>query len=142
MSHYLDVKTQITDVEALVAALCRVETKIGRNWTVKDIEVHEVADNLVGYHGDRRAQKANLIIRRHNVQGAANDIGFVKQADGTYSAIVSEYDSGNGYGKTWQQRLMTFYAVEKAKRTYQAKKIKYVERTNEKGLLELKAYLN
>jgi hypothetical protein len=85
---------------------------------------------------------ANVIIRRANVQTAANDIGFVRQSDGTYSAIVSEYDSQNGYGKTWQQRLMTFYAVEKAKRTYQAKRIKYVERTDEKGRIELKAYLN
>jgi hypothetical protein len=86
MSAYHTQKTQYKDRDCLIAAL--------NAQGYKEVEVHEVATNLYGYHGDMRSQKANVIVRRKFVGSAANDLGFIKAADGTYSAIVSEFDSG------------------------------------------------
>ena len=86
MSEFVECKTKFKDKKALVEAL------IAMGWTANQIEVNEVAQNLYGYQGDKRNQKANIIIRRKNVGGASNDIGFVKKPDGTYEAIISEYD--------------------------------------------------
>lgn len=88
MSMYVTIKTQFKNKECLVSAL--METG---NWTKEQVEVHEEARNLYGYHGDIREDKAHIIIRRQHVGGASNDIGFVKGEDGSYSAIISQYDS-------------------------------------------------
>ncbi len=93
------------DRECLVAALM----KCGK-WTAEQIEVHDTPVNLYGYQGDKRAQVANIVIRRKYVQAAANDIGFVKEEDGTYTAIISEYDSGK-YNKAWNDNLSQSYSV-------------------------------
>ena len=136
MSHYVNFKTQITDVTALVRALKRCHTKIGRKWTENDIEVYGTAANLYGYTGDKRNDKANVIIRRKNVQASANDIGFVREKDGTYSAIISDFDQGTGeyahgshgfYGKDWQEELIQFYNLEKAKMLCDENDLEYEE---------------
>jgi hypothetical protein len=125
MSHYANLQTNITDIDALVAALCRVENRSGNNW-VGRIETHTDAQHLYGYQGDRRPQKAHVIIRRHNVGGAANDLGFVRGKDGKFQAIISEYDS-NYYNAAWMGKLTTYYGVEKTKIELDAKGIKYKE---------------
>lgn len=59
-------------------------------------EEHQEAQNLIGYEGHKRAQKAHIIIRRQHVGAAANDVGFLKKPDGNYELIISEFDrSGN-----------------------------------------------
>jgi hypothetical protein len=100
MSAYASLETQYKDRECLVAAL----GDMGYN----DVEVHEEAQNLVGYHGDTRAEKANVIVRRKFVGSAANDIGFVKTPAGTYSAIISQYDSGK-HNTKWLDGLKKNY---------------------------------
>jgi hypothetical protein len=69
-----------------------VKALVRAGWKENQIEVHDEAQHLVGYQGDQRKDKANVIIRRKYVGGASNDLGFVLQEDGTYKAIVSEYD--------------------------------------------------
>jgi hypothetical protein len=86
MSHYSKVKTKIKNKDSLVAALCDL------GFTKSQIEVHDEAVALEGYEGRFRKEKANIIIRRRHVGGAANDIGFVRMQDGTYQAIISDYD--------------------------------------------------
>ena len=110
MSRYCKVETQFTDGDALVDAL--METG---KWTAAQIEIHEVPQNLFGYRGDKRAQKAHIIIRRQHVGSASNDLGFVKGEDGNYEAIVSEYDSSR-YGRTWVGQLTGNYAYHKVRR--------------------------
>jgi hypothetical protein len=100
MSAYHTQKTQYKDRDCLVAAL--------NAQGYKEVEVHEVATNLYGYHGDMRSQKANVIVRRKFVGAAANDLGFVKAEDGTYSAIVSAYDSGK-HDEGWFKHLKKAY---------------------------------
>lgn len=56
-------------------------------------QIHEEAKNLMGYRGDKRTQKAHIILPRSQVGSASNDIGFEK-VDGKYIAHVSEYDIG------------------------------------------------
>ncbi len=115
MSRYCKVETQFTDGDALVDAL--METS---KWTASQIEVHETPQNLFGYHGDKRAQKAHVIIRRKHVGGASNDLGFVKGDDGNYEAIVSEYDSSR-YGKEWIGQLTGNYAYHRVRREQESR---------------------
>jgi hypothetical protein len=100
MSAYASLATEYKDRECLVAAL----GDMGYN----QVEVHEDAQNLVGYHGDTRAEKANVIVRRKFVGSAANDIGFVKNPDGRFSAIISQYDSGK-HNTKWLDGLKKNY---------------------------------
>jgi len=59
-------------------------------------EYHPEAVNLNGDRGDVRAEKANYIIRRKYLGSAANDMGFEKQADGSFDMIASDFDMGKG----------------------------------------------
>ena len=138
MSHYLDFKTSISDPKALVRALCRCTNRIGRSWTETDIELREQADHLYGFQNDVRPETANVIIRRRLVGGASNDVGFVRDAEGNYNAIVSEYDQGF-YNAQWREKLYTYYNVEKSKMELEAKGIMYEEQKDDKGRIQIKA---
>lgn len=115
ISRYCIVKTQFKDGSSLLKAL--METG---EWTEAQIEIHSDPQHLFGYHGDKRAEVAHIIIRRAHVGSNANDIGFVKKDDGTYEAIISEFDSTK-YGAQWIGRLKgnyAFFAVEKEMLAY------------------------
>jgi len=101
MSHYSKIDTQICDVEALKRALKEVG--------YAHIETHSDPQHLFGYQGDRRPEKANIIIRRKHISQASNDIGFVKTDKGTYKAIVSEYDQ-HILGSDWVDKVCKIYA--------------------------------
>ena len=75
------------------------------------VEVHEEATNLIGYHGDKRTDKAEIIIRREYISSASNDIGFKLAQDGTYQAIISDYDSST-HNQKWLDKLSQTYAEE------------------------------
>jgi len=115
MSRYATVKTQFKDCNVLVEAL--LETG---NWTTEQIEVHTNPQHLFGYHGDQRAETAHIIIRRKHIGSASNDLGFVKTEDGSYEAIISEYDSGK-YGATWRGQLTGNYAFHKVRREQESR---------------------
>jgi hypothetical protein len=89
MSAYLPFETEFNDQECLVKALADNEVLKYSN-----VEVHEQPQALVGYHGDTRTQKANIIVRRATIGGASNDIGFVKGENGKFTAIISDFDKG------------------------------------------------
>ena len=110
MSRYATVRTELRDSTALVEAL--IETG---KWTVEQIEVHHEPQNLFGYRGDERAEKAHIIIRRKNIGRLSNDIAFAKREDGTYDIIVSQYDSGK-YGSKWIGTLKSNYIFHKLHR--------------------------
>ncbi len=108
MSHYTSLKTIIKRKSSLIKALESID---GGRWKGK-IEVYEgEGDNLVGYHGDKREQKANVIVRRKHVGQSSNDIGFVQKQDGTYEAIISDFDSSR-HNAQWLQSLSQQYSRE------------------------------
>jgi hypothetical protein len=101
MSHFTTIKTEIRDENALVAALADVG--------YAEVERHPTAQHLYGYQGDRRAQTAEVIIRRKYVGSASNDIGFKRQADGTFEAIISEFDRQK-HSQHWVDQVAQRYA--------------------------------
>lgn len=100
MSAYAKVETQYKDKECLLAAL--------KEMGYGEVEVHEQAQHLFGYHNDQRPETANIIVRRKFVGSAANDLGFVKTPNGTYSAIISQYDS-HKHDTKWMDGLKRSY---------------------------------
>jgi hypothetical protein len=146
MSHYLDMKTTITDAEALARALVR--KGIDRN----AIEIHDKAVTLIGYNGETR--KANVIVRKQWIQdhqkkcgmsgygmerGTAAcyaDMGFVKEADGSYKAMVDNHN----FTPDWVNEMTMYYNNEKSKIELDALKIKYTESTDN-GSLVIKAII-
>lgn len=109
MSHYTQVRTRFRDPEILRAALADVGFPV--------VEVHAAPVALYGYQGDARADTAEVIIRRANIGPASNDVGFKRHADGTYRAIVSEYDArSNGWHKARMDQISQRYAYHAIRR--------------------------
>jgi len=138
MSHYNDFETEITDQAALVRALCRCENRARQQIQLGMVETHTDPQHLYGYQGDRRNQKAHVIIRQQYVGSASNDIGFVKNEDGKYAAIISDFDSSH-YNKPWLTKLYTYYNVEKTKLEFENRGIAYTETQDDKGRIQLRA---
>ena len=82
ISEYHIVDCDFKDEECLLEAL----KDLGYTPTVHDTPI-----NLEGYRGDKREQKAHIIIPRKQVGGASNDVGFERVA-GKYRCHASEYD--------------------------------------------------
>ncbi len=112
MSKYVELRTSVTDERYLVEAL----RELGY-----EPEVCREGRALVGYLGDKRAERAQIIIPRGQLDAASNDIGLARDGSGVYQAIVSEYDRGIGFDDAWLSRLVQVYkerqtmAVAKAK---------------------------
>ena len=74
------------------------------------------AQQLEGYHGDLRQDTAEIIIPRRFIGSASNDIGFKLQEDGTYGAIISDYDrTSMKYNQDWIGKLSQRYSYHKLK---------------------------
>lgn len=106
MSAYQQQNTEMTDLDCLKEALEGEKLRSGQE--CKPV-VHKEAQQLEGYHGDKRKQKAHIIIPRAQVGGASNDIGFEKQADGKIIAHISNFDSGH-YDQKWLTKIKAKYA--------------------------------
>ena len=110
ISHFTEISLEIRDKEALLAAL----TEMGYDGKV---EVHDAPVVLIGYDGNPRVLRhdnvrAEIVIRRQHLWRAANDIGFARQADGTYTAYISEYD--REVQPTWHTRLLQAHGIHVA----------------------------
>lgn len=101
MSHFTRVRTRLRDPEVLTEALAAVGHP--------QVELHKEPQTLYGYQGDARPERAELIVRRKHIGSASNDIGFARQEDGTYEAIISEYDRRK-YDEAWLSKLTHAYS--------------------------------
>ena len=106
MSHYQKIKCQIREAALLIEAL----KKLGYS----NVEHHEEAQHLYGYMGDRRPETAEIIIRRKSVGRLSNDIGFKRQDNGEFTAIISDYDRSR-HNTAWLQKLNKEYAYSLVK---------------------------
>lgn len=100
MSNYRELRTRFTDERYLIEAL----QELGY-----EPEVCREGKSLTGYLGDKRAERAHVIIPRRQLDSASNDIGFAQDSSGVYQAIVSEYDRGIGFDDAWLGRLAQIY---------------------------------
>jgi hypothetical protein len=129
VSAYITCKTQFKDRDSLVEAL--------RDLGYAEVEVHETPWTLIDYVGHARPEKAHVIVRRRYVDIAANDIGFVKQADGSYSAIISEYDRGSTFTEEKQNQLRVRYAYRQTVKVAQSKGYSVVSEKSADGKMKL-----
>ncbi len=88
MSKYRKIETQFKSEETFRQALADVCREFGVVY-----ESHEVAENLIGYVGKTRKEKAEYIIRRKHLGRQSNDLGFARTEDGTIEAIISNFDN-------------------------------------------------
>ena len=100
MSKYEEMKTTLGEECFLVAAL----EDLGYS-----PETCPEGTPLYGYLGDARSERAQVVIRRRQLDSASNDIGFARDANGVYRAIISEYDRGIGFNEAWLGRVAQAY---------------------------------
>lgn len=100
MSKYEELRTVLSEERFLVEAL--------REFGFSPEVSHE-GMSLCGYLGDERPEKAHIVIRRRQLDSASNDIGFARDANGVYRALISEYDRGIGFDDTWLGRVAQTY---------------------------------
>lgn len=109
--------------------------------TIKEMgyepEVHKKAVNLHGYQGDKRTQKAHIVIPRKQVGRASNDVGF-ERVKGGFVLHASAYDGA------WR----TGARIKKLNKGYIENKLRkeigvmsnyhiYSRKENEKGQVEI-----
>jgi hypothetical protein len=100
MSKYEEFRTVITGETYLIEALEQLGYKP---------EVHKGGAALYGYMGDERRERANVIIRRSQLDSASNDIGFARDESGQFRAVISDYDRGIGFNDGWIGRVTQAY---------------------------------
>lgn len=132
MSHYTTTELQVKDPASFVEALLECwQDANGKQLTRADIEIHDTPQNLRGYMGDTREQRANIIIRKSKVGAASNDIGFLVQ-DGKCTAFISEYDKSR-YSPKWQKSVMREYSQRTVTKKAGLKKLKTETFINAEG---------
>lgn len=129
MSHFTILKTRLVDADMLIRAL--------NDLGFPQVEIHRVPQGLFGYQGDLRPEKAEIIIRRQFISSSSNDIGFRMTSDGTFEAIISEFDR-DIYSQDWLNRLTQRYAYHVARSRLEAQGFDLVsEETHPDGQVHL-----
>jgi hypothetical protein len=113
MSEYHQVDIGLKDQECLIKTLEELGYKP---------QIHAEAVPLTGFQGDKRKQKAHIVIPRKQVGGASNDVGF-ELINGEYVLRVSAYDKGKK--KLRPNQLKQLYAKHKVEKTISGKTTKY-----------------
>lgn len=106
MSKYKEIKTQVKKREFI----CRALEELGVPY---EVAVEEPLA-LYGYEGHKRAEQADVVVRRQHIDSAANDLGWAAGGDGTFTEIISEYDA-RGRGATIARQVRqkcAFYQLE------------------------------
>lgn len=134
MSHYLDMKTQLTDPEALRRALLHM------GFSESEVKVHQNNVNIKDYMGRRTDKKASVVVDYNAASRVgnypSNDLGFYKTSDGTYTCHMD--DGFLERQKGFMDKLGTYYNYEKSKIELEARKIPYEELKDDTGRLQLK----
>ena len=104
-------------------------------------EVHEESKHLLGYQGDKRSQKAHIIIPRSQVGSASNDVGF-ERVDGGFILHASAFDHAWRTGNKIKD-LTQGYVENKLKKTISVMSNCNIfsRKQNEKGQIEIQLRL-
>jgi hypothetical protein len=119
MSAYHSYGTEMKEASVLAEAL-RLES----NFKAK---VSETPRQLEGYEGDKRKQTAEVIVPREQVGHASNDIGFKRDSEGNFRAVISEFDRGRFNGE-WLTRVEQRYTEVKVMNEWRARGYSEFER--------------
>ena len=127
MSAYRKLKTQFQSRYRLRKAL-----------EAAGIEFEEckVEQNLYGWHGHKRPETATFIVRRQNIGGSSNDLGYHWNGH-AFEEIVSEFDSGYAGCTTIRQAVKREYAVLTATGAARAKGYKVARVDQPSGQVQL-----
>ncbi len=106
MSAYTSIRTRLVSREHLARAL--------RELGFDQVEVHDAPVTLIGIGGEQRQSRAEVVIRRVHIGRLSNDIGFVRDSQGFFQALVSEYDQDR-FGTPWLMKLNQRYAYAVAR---------------------------
>jgi hypothetical protein len=127
MSHLNAMKTKISDKEMLIRALMKL-----RGLKRTDIEVHDRAKRIVGYHSED-VFVGNVIVRKEKA-GIPSDIGW-ELKDGFYEGHLDSFDYTQSawgakvrYDETWGQKLQETYNQEVIKQGLTDKGIAFTEK--------------
>jgi ribosomal protein L11 methylase PrmA len=116
VSQYLKVKTKAKGCSESL-----VRTLVDMGCAREDIEICEERRNLVGYLGKVREEKAHVIVKKDAVckllglkYSASNELGFEKNADGTWNVYPSKHDKRIGImSKDWKSKWLSKWAVQR-----------------------------
>jgi hypothetical protein len=106
MSHYTVLETKLKDVDCMAEALA--------DMGYDDLEINDEPHPLTDFMGDARSHRAEVIIRRKQVGWLSNDIGFRRGPDGTFDAIISDYDQDR-HDDQWMRDLTKRYSYHAAR---------------------------
>ena len=109
MSHFTTITTEFKDRECLIQALYEIKNPKTQA-PFRNVHSYDSAIHLKGYQGDTRSQTAEIVIKKENISRASNDIGFKRNAQGVYEAIISEFDRAIGFNTRWLNQLQQIYS--------------------------------
>lgn len=101
--------------------------------------VHAEPKNLHGFQGDKREQKAHIIVDKGHVGVAANDVGFLKKANGKYEMIISAYDKSARHADNFLKKLPRNYAAHKVIKTAATMGIRVTSKVEQDGEIHIHA---
>jgi hypothetical protein len=91
---------------------------------------------LYGYEGSRRAETAEIVVRRRHIGRLSNDLGF-RRTDGGFVPVISEYDQSALHGGQFLVRLRTAYS-ERAVQALTRRLRGTAKRTLEGGVVKIR----
>ncbi len=118
MSAYTTLQTQLVSAYHLKRAL--------ESLGFPEVELHETPQPLIGFEGQDRNQTAEVIIRRHHLGAASNDIGFRRDGNGRFIAVIGDFDRQR-FDTAWLMRLTQVYAYQVAREQLQQQGFELVE---------------
>ena len=134
MSKYKLIQTEYKNLSSLLKALADIGFTKDKIKVATDPKVPSL--HLIGYQNDRRPELASIVLPKMWVGSASNDVGFAWTGT-SFSAIVSDYDSGSNFGDRVQNRLKQSYAKHELTRMARAKGYNVQEQQNSDGSIRL-----
>ena len=106
MSAYTTIRTKLVSRDYLVQAL--------HDMGYTEVETFDRPTTLVGYFGEDESSKAEVIIRKPNLGGASADVGFAKDRNGSFTAVINDMDRKR-FGYVWVEQIAQRYAYHVAR---------------------------
>jgi len=128
MSHYTKIETRLTSLPHLLKAL----NDLGFN----QVESYGSPVKLEGAESFWIDETAEVVIRKEHLKARKNDMGFKRQSDGSYVAVISSYDE-KFYDEIWIRNLSQRYSYHVTRDTLEQKGFDLIEEEQQSGEIRL-----